>query len=72
VRLAGEPREQALRRGEVALVRGAVVGAEHLGEGWVALREVGELVLEPLLVASAKPGSSSVMPRSRVTSSPTW
>jgi hypothetical protein len=49
VRLPREPRQEALRGGEVALVRGPVVGTEHLREGRVALREVRELVFEPLL-----------------------
>jgi hypothetical protein len=49
VRLACEPCQEALGRGEVALVRRAVVGAQHLGEGGVALRQVGELVFEALL-----------------------
>src|SRR5262245_36331367 len=47
--LACEPGEQTLGGSEITVVRGPMVAAEDLCEGRVPLREVGELVLEPLL-----------------------
>ena len=47
--LASQPCEQALGGGEIAFVRRPVVGPQHLRVGGIALREVGELVLEALL-----------------------
>src|SRR5688572_24021527 len=69
MRLSGEPCEQALRSREIALVRSTVVRTKHLREGWVALREVGELVLEPLFRRVSEAGvvfTNTAQPRDLV------
>ena len=54
--LPSQPGEQALRGGEVPFVRRPVVGPQHLRVGRIALRQVGEFVLEALLRRVGEPG----------------
>ena len=48
VRLPCQPGEEPLGSREVALVVGAMICAQHLGERRIAAGEVGQLVFEPL------------------------